>query len=124
MTHTLYSGSNIALLIAGAIDALFIAFLAAMTAGFAADPPHDVRSFATVCFLWVALSSVPIFIAKFRWSGIGSKGMWCSVSCCFLLGLFGGILPHLLGVLLLLLIEGLICQAIHSGSRSKSPRPE
>lgn len=77
-----------------------------MTAGFPADPISDVRSFATVCFLWVALSSIPIFVAMFRWSGIGSKAMWCSAGCCFLLGLFGGILPHLPGVLLLLLIEG------------------
>jgi len=120
MTHTSYSGSNIALLFAGVIDAVFIAFLAAMTAGFAADPVHDVKSFATVCFLWVALSSAPIFLTMFRWSGIGSKAMWYSTGCCFLLGLFGGVLPHLLGVLLLMLIEGLICQAIDSASRKQS----
>ena len=120
MTLTRYSRSNIALLVAGAIDCLFISFLTVMTAGFATDPIHDFRSFATVCFLYVALSSIPIYLLMFRWSSIGSIAMWCATLCCFLVGLLGGILSHLLGVLLLMVIEALICQAINSGSWNES----
>jgi hypothetical protein len=105
------------LLVAGGVDCLFLFFLTVMTASFAADPVHDFRSLATMCFLYVALSSVVIFLLMFRWSGIGSAAMWSATACCLLVGLFGGVLPHLLGVLLLMLIEALICQAISSGSR-------
>jgi hypothetical protein len=117
MTHTRYSRSNIVLLVAGTLVCIFIAFLAVMTAGFATDPVHDFRSFAAVCLLYLALLAVPVHLVMFRWSGVGSIGMWGITSSYFLLALLAGILPHLVGLLVLLAIEALICESIKSASR-------
>jgi hypothetical protein len=119
MTHTHYSRPNIVLLVAGALVCIFIVFLAIMTAGFATDPVHDFRSLAAVCLLYLALSAVPIYLVMFRWSGVGSIGMWSITLSYFLLALLAGILPHLTGLLVLLAIEALICESIKSASRNE-----
>jgi hypothetical protein len=120
MTNTRYSRSNIVLLVAGTLVCIFIAFLASMTAGFATDPVHDFRSFAAVCLLYLALLAVPIYLLMFRWSSVGSIGMWSITASYFVLGLLAGILPHLMGLLVLLVIEALICESIKSTSRRES----
>jgi hypothetical protein len=118
MTHTRYSRPNIVLLVAGALVCVFIAFLTIGTAGFATDPVHDFRSLAAVCLLYLAISAVPLYLVMFRWSSVGSIGMWCITLSYLLLALVAGILPHLMGLLVLLAIEALICEAIKSNSQS------
>jgi hypothetical protein len=118
MTHTRYSRPNIVLLIAGGLVCLFIVFLTSMTAGFATEPIHDFKSVAAVCLLCLCMSAVPFYLVMFRWSGVGSIGMWCITLSYFLLALVAGILPHLMGLLVLLAIEALICESIKAGSRN------
>ena len=119
MTHTRFSRRNIVLLVAGALVCVFIAFLAVMTIGFATDPVHDFESLAEVCLLYLALLAVPIYLVMFRWSSVGSIGMWGVALPFFLLALFAGFLPHLIGLLILLVIEALICKSIKSASHTE-----
>jgi hypothetical protein len=123
MTYTRYSKSNIALLLAGFCVCIFIAFLACMTAGFAADPVHDFKTLATVLLLYLAVLTVPIYGMMFRWSSLGSIAMWVVTLCYFALSIIAGVLPHLLGILLLLVIEALLFEAIKSGSRGSASDP-
>lgn len=75
MTYTRYSKSNIILLLAGFCVCILVAFLASMTAGFAADPVHDFKTLATVLLLYLAVLTVPIYGMMFRWSSLGSIAM-------------------------------------------------
>jgi hypothetical protein len=74
LIHTRYVGSNIALLLVGAVVCLFTGFMAVMTAGFGADPVHDFRSGAILCDILATLLSVPFYLAMFRWCGVGNVG--------------------------------------------------
>jgi hypothetical protein len=65
LIHTRYVGSNIALLLVGAVVCLFTGFMAVMTAGFGADPVHDFRSGAILCDILATLLSVPFYLAMF-----------------------------------------------------------
>jgi DMSO/TMAO reductase YedYZ heme-binding membrane subunit len=119
-TITRYSSVNIILLVAGALVCLFTNFLLIMTAGFGADPVHDYRSFAIVCLLCVGLLSAPSYLLTLRWSRIGSIAMWSVALSCSFIALAGGVILHFLGLVVLLLVEGLICGAINSGSQDKA----
>jgi hypothetical protein len=116
LIRTRYVGSNIALLLVGAVVCLATGFMAVMTAGFGADPVHDFKSAAIRCGILAALLSVPFYLATFRWCGVGSVGVWCtalvSLVSCLVTGMAG---PTVLFTLLLAL-QGLICTGINSAS--------
>jgi hypothetical protein len=114
--HLTHTRTNIVLLAAGALVCMFNTFLLIMTAGFGADPVHDFRSLAIQWLLCVGLLSCPCFLLMLRWSRVGSIAMWCVALCYSLVALVGGAFFHLLGLVILLLIEALICGAIDSGS--------
>jgi hypothetical protein len=90
---TRYVGSNIALLLVGAIVCLGTGFMAVMTAGFGADPVHDFKSAAILCDIFAALLSIPFYLVTFRWCGVGSVGAWCtalvSLISCLVVGMAG-----------------------------------
>jgi hypothetical protein len=56
----------------------------------------------------------------FRWSRIGSLAMWCVAISCSLISLVGGVILHFLGLVILLMVEALICEAINSGSKTRA----
>jgi hypothetical protein len=87
-----------------------------MTAGFATDPVHDFRSGAQVCFLYVAILALPIYLLMFRWCSVGAIAMWSVAIVCFLVALFSGLLLRLGGGVILLLLDALICWAIYTDS--------
>jgi hypothetical protein len=96
-----------------------------MTAGFGADPAHDFRSGAIICFLCLALLSAPAYLTMFRWCGVGEITMWSVTGMSFAVLLVAGVLLHFLGFVVLLAVESLIFNAIASGSRkSKTEHPE
>src|SRR5580698_10284852 len=105
MTYTKYSATNVILLIAGDIVALFTSFLVCMTAGFAVDPVHDVKSLATVGLLYMAILVMPIYLVTLRWCSIGSTAMWIVVCGCAVAALLGAVLLRLGGLIILLLVE-------------------
>jgi hypothetical protein len=90
--------------------------MAVMTAGFGADPVHDLKSAAVVCALLAALLSTPFYLAMFRWCGLGMIGVCCaalvSLSSCLATGMTG---PTVL-ITLLLGLQALICYGIYSAS--------
>src|SRR5271155_357598 len=116
LIRTRYVGSNIALLIIGAVVCLATGFMAVMTAGFGADPVHDFKSGAILCEILAALLSGPFYLVMFRWCGVGSVGVWCtamfSLSVCLVTGMAA---PTVLFTLLLVL-QGFICTGINSAS--------
>jgi hypothetical protein len=119
LIQTRYVGSNIALLLVGAVVCLATGFMAVMTAGFGAGPVHDFKSAAILCDILAALFSVPFYLATFRWCGVGSVGVWCaalvSLVSCLVTGMAG---PTVLFTLLLAL-QGLICTGINSASTKR-----
>jgi len=119
MTHTHYSSTNVLLLVAGALVCLFTTFLLVMTAGFGADPVHDLKSLAVTSLLCVGLLCVPSFLLMLRWSRIGSVAMWSVALCCLLFALVGGLI-HYSGLVILLLIEATICAAIDTESHTRT----
>jgi hypothetical protein len=116
MTITRYSMKNIILLVAAGLVSLFNTFLVSMTAGFATDPVHDFRSGAQVCFLYLAILALPIYLLMFRWCSVGAIAMWSVTIVCFLVSLFSGLLLRLGGGVILLLLDALICWAIYTDS--------
>jgi hypothetical protein len=119
MRRTRYSALNIFLLFAGGLGCLIIAFISVMTAGFGADPVHDLPSRALAFLLYFWLLSIPAYLIMFFWSKVGSVAMWT------IAGLSVGILLliprdwHYLGLTVPLGIEAFIFHVIDSGS---SPR--
>jgi hypothetical protein len=120
MTITSYSKKNIILLVAAGLVSIFGTFLVALTAGFATNPVHDFRSGAQVCFLYVAILALPIYLLMFRWCSVGAIAMWSVTVVCFLLSLFSGLLLRLGGGVILLLLDALICWAIYTESEERA----
>ena len=120
MTHTRYSPANIFLLVAGALVALFCTFLASLTAGFAAEFVPRFSGYMTVCFFYTALVCGLAYLVMLRWCSVGSTALWIIVILCFAFGLLSGNFLHYGGIIILLLLEALICQAICSGSKKES----
>ncbi len=116
LTHTRYVGSNIALLFVGTVVCAFILFMVVMTAGFGADPVHDFRSGAILCDLLAALLSVPIFLAMFRWCGVGSVGIYRIAVFSALIFLVTGMAGPTGLFSILLFLQCLICWGITSTS--------
>jgi hypothetical protein len=116
LIQTRYVGSNIALLVVGAIVCLFIVFMAVMTAAFAADPVHDFKSGAIFCDILAALASVPFFLVMFKWCGVGHIGVWCTAVFSLLVCLVTGMAGPTLLFTLLLVFQGLLCTGINSAS--------
>ena len=117
--QTLYVGSNIALLLVGAVVCLATGFMAVMTAGFGADPVHDFTSGAIYCDILAALLSVPFYLAMFRWCGVGSAGVWCTAMFSLLVCLVTGMAGPTVLFTLLLVLQGLICTGIKSASTKR-----
>ena len=109
MTHTRYTSTNILLLVAGGIACAVVVFLCVMTAGFGADPAHDFRSGAIICFLCLALLSAPAYLTMFRWCGVGEITMWSVTGMSFAVLLVAGVLLHFLGFVVLL---GRVCAGV------------
>jgi hypothetical protein len=108
LIRTRYIGSNIGLLIAGALVCLATGFMAVMTAGFGTDPVHDFRSAAVVCDLLVVILSIPFYLAMFRWCGIGMFGVWCAAFVSLGTCLVSGMAGFTVFFTLLLGVQGLI----------------
>jgi hypothetical protein len=123
LTRTRYSVTNVILLLAGSILCLLNTFLFVMSAGFGADPIHDLKTAAAQGLIMAGLLGGPAFLLMFRWCGIGSKAVWCVAASCTLIALIGGVLWHMLGLLILLLIEALISGAINAGSETVPESP-
>jgi len=112
--YTRYTPATVGLLVLGGAVCGFNVFLAIMTAGFGADPVHDFKSGAIVACILLALTSLPIYLAMFRWAGIGCVAMWSATVGCFLLSLFVGA-PGM-AFSMFLFVQSLVCQGIKSAS--------
>jgi hypothetical protein len=119
LIQTRYVGSNIALLIIGAVVCLATGFMAVMTAGFGADPVHDFKSGAILCDILAALLSVPFYLVMFRWCGVGSVGVWCTAMFSLLVCLVTGMAGPTVLFTLLLVLQGFICTGVNSASTKR-----
>ncbi len=122
LVHTRYSSGNVFLLIAALGVNAFVTFLLILTAGFAADPVHDRRSFAMTSLISVGLLNLPSCLLAFRWIGLASTATWCVAFAGTFFALVGGLPSHVFGLILLLVIEALICSAIKARSHQQRTR--
>jgi hypothetical protein len=89
-----------------------------MTAGFGADPVHDVSSAAMTAAILASLILLPSSLIAFLWSKIYVVTSWSISGLCVLSVLVGA-----RGAMLLLVfafIQALIASAIHSRSEEPS----
>ena len=113
--QTRYVGSNIALLLVGAVVCLGTGFMAVMTAGFGADPVHDFNAPRSSA----ALLLIPFYLITFRWCGVGSVGVWCTALVSLVSCLVVGMAAPTVLFTLLLALQGLICTGINSASMKR-----
>ena len=121
MVITKYCPANIALLLIGIVVALAGGWFAVMTAGFGADPVHDLRSGATVAVLYASLLLLPACLITHRWPNLGANIAWGVAGLCCLL-IWAS--PVVVFFLILAGIEGLIATNIASRSERTPPISE
>jgi hypothetical protein len=123
MTRTKLSFPNIALLVLGVIISSVDAFLSAMTAGFGADPIHDVKSGAMVAVILVSLALLPSSIAAFWWSKIGAVTSWSIFGVCSVCVLLGGAWNGMV-FMIIAFVQSLIATAVDSRSKELTKSDE
>lgn len=105
---------NVALLLLGITVSLIDAFLAVMTAGFGADPVHDLQSAAMTVVILTSLALLPSSLIAFWRSKVYVVTSWsifglCTL--CVLVGAWGG-----MAFLVLAFIQALVATTIDSRS--------
>jgi hypothetical protein len=113
MTRTKLSVPNVALLLLGVTVSLLDAFLSVMTAGFGADPVHDVKSAAMTVVILASLALLPSSLIAFWWSRIGVVVSWSIFRLCSLCVLIGGAWGGMV-FLVLSFVQALITTSIDS----------
>ena len=84
MYMRLYGPGHIALLILAVAIACLGTFFTIMTAGFGADPAHNVPSAAMEVVLVASLAFLPVALLMIRWPGIAEIVSWVECCLCFL----------------------------------------
>jgi hypothetical protein len=115
MTRTKLSLPNVALLLLGIVISLIDAFLSVMTAGFGADPIHDLKSFAMQVVILASLALLPSSLIVFLWSRIGVVVSWSIVGLCSLCVPLGGAWAGIL-FLILAFVQSIIATAVDARS--------
>ena len=118
MVTTRYCTANSVLLLIGIVVALADGWLAVMTAGFGANPVHDLKSGAVMGVLVASLVLLPACLITARWPSLGANISWSVVALC-LLSVWAS--PVVILFLILAAIEGLIATSIVSRSEGTSP---
>jgi len=115
---TKYCAGNIALLVVGAAVAVVDGWVAAMTAGFGADPVHDLRSGVMMAVLVASLVLLPACMITIRWPGLGANVCWgVAAVCC--LSVWAS--PLVILFVIFAVIDGLIAVKIASRSERTPP---
>lgn len=119
MVTTKYCTANFVLLLIGIVVALADGWFAVMTAGFGADPVHDLKSGAVAVVLVASLVLLPACLITLRWPSLGANISWSVAALCFL-----SVWVSRVAILFLIFatIEGLIATSI--ASRSERFLPE
>lgn len=118
MVTTKYCPGNVALLLVAIVVALADGWLAAMTAGFGADPVHDLKSGAFMVVLWASLALLPASLITLIWPRVGAIISWSVVTLCCL-SFWAS--PAVILFLILAAIEGLIATSVALRSEKAVP---
>ncbi len=118
MVITKHCPGNVALLLIAIVVALADGWLAMMTAGFGADPVHDLKSGTFIVVLWASLALLPACLITLIWPKVGAIISWSVVALCCL-SFWAS--PAVILFLILAVIEGLIGTSIASRSEKTVP---
>ena len=122
MNRTRLSFRNTALSLLGIVVSTIGAFLAVMTAGFGADPVHDVSSAAMVVILRASIALFPSALIGLWWSRIGVVTSWSIFVLCGLCALLGGAW-HGMRFLIVPFVQSLIATTVDS-KRNDFPKSD